>query len=77
MRPVTNLLNDQHKVEMAWTIVPAVILLYIAFAQVETWANVKYQSRMPTMRESKTPVPVAISARQFEWRVRYPSSAAF
>ncbi len=77
MRPVANLLNDQHKVEMAWTVVPAVILLYIAFAQVETWANVKYQSRMPTMGESNTPLAVAISARQFEWRVRYPSSARF
>jgi cytochrome c oxidase subunit 2 len=72
-RPVTNLLSDQHKVEMAWTIVPALILLYIAFAQVNTWANVKYQSRMPTLKESKTPLQVVVSARQFEWRVRYPS----
>jgi cytochrome c oxidase subunit 2 len=76
-RPVTSLLNDQHKVEMAWTIVPALILLYIAFDQVNTWANVKYQSRMPTLQEKKTPLYVAVSARQFEWRVRYPSSERF
>jgi cytochrome c oxidase subunit 2 len=76
-KPVTSLLNDQHKVEMAWTLVPAIILLYIAFAQVNTWANVKYQSRMPTLQEKKTPLQAAVSARQFEWRVRYPSSARF
>src|SRR5271165_4933112 len=76
-RPVTALLNDQHKVEMAWTIVPAVILLYIAFAQVNTWANVKYQSRMPTAKGKSVPLQVAVSARQFEWRIRYPSVERF
>ncbi len=74
-RPVTSILNDQHKVEMAWTIVPAVILLYIAFAQVDTWATAKYQSRMPTSKQ--TPQQVFLSARQFEWRFRYPSSERF
>jgi cytochrome c oxidase subunit 2 len=76
-RPVTNLLHDQHRVEMAWTIVPALLLLYIAFAQVNTWAEVKYQSRMPTLQNNKTPLQVAVSARQFEWRVRYPSPERF
>jgi cytochrome c oxidase subunit 2 len=76
-RPITNVLHDQHRVEMAWTIVPAIILLYIAFAQVDTWANVKYQSRMPTLKGATTPVQAAVSARQFEWRIRYPSSARF
>ena len=62
---------------MAWTIVPALLLLYIAFAQVNTWANVKYQSRMPTLQGATTPLQAAISARQFEWRIRYPSSQRF
>src|SRR5262249_46507818 len=73
VKPIANLLNDAHKVEMAWTIVPALILLYIAFIQVKTWADVKYQSRMPTLKENTTPLQLAVSARQFEWRVRYPS----
>ena len=47
MKPIASLLHDQHRVEMAWTLVPAVILLYIAFAQVNTWADIKYQSQMP------------------------------
>ena len=72
-RPLSAILHNQHRVEMAWTLVPAAILLYIAFAQVGTWANVKYQSRMATYMQGQTPVQVEVSARQFEWRVRYPS----
>ncbi|MCI0739796.1 MAG: cytochrome c oxidase subunit II [Gemmataceae bacterium] len=75
--PVSNVLNDQHKVEMAWTVVPALILLYIAFAQVSAWADVKYQSRMPKYEGTLTPLQIDVSARQFEWRVRYPSSERF
>ena len=61
------------------TFVPSVILLYIAFAQVNTWANVKYQARM---RSQETPdaanaLQIGVSARQFEWRMRYPSVERF
>ncbi|MBI2808398.1 MAG: hypothetical protein HYX68_25705 [Planctomycetes bacterium] len=85
MKPLANLLHDQHRVELAWTFIPAVILLYIAFAQVETWANIKYASRNQVEDLSKNPYAaatgkalhhqIAVSARQFEWRMRYPSSA--
>jgi cytochrome c oxidase subunit 2 len=74
-RPVSALLHDQHRVELAWTLVPAAILLYIAFAQVNTWADVKYRSRMPSLdpADGRIPLQVEVSARQFEWRMRYPS----
>ncbi len=75
-RPVSSFLHNQHRVELAWTLVPAAILLYIAFAQVGTWAEAKYKSRMPAIGTAKkdfVPVQAAISARQFEWRIRYPS----
>ncbi|MCI0463076.1 MAG: hypothetical protein L0Z62_39520 [Gemmataceae bacterium] len=72
-RPVSNLLHDQHRVELAWTLVPAAILLYIAFAQVGTWAEAKYKERRPPLAAGKAlPVQAAVSARQFEWRTRYP-----
>ena len=63
---------------MAWTLVPAAILIYIAVAQVDTWANIKYESRKQHT-ESKTgaSLQVAVSARQFEWRMRYPSVKRF
>jgi cytochrome c oxidase subunit 2 len=63
---------------MAWTLVPAAILLYIAFAQVGTWADAKYNSRMPAFGpRDAVPVQADVSARQFEWRIRYPSLATW
>ncbi|MBI1833029.1 MAG: hypothetical protein HYR84_16435 [Planctomycetes bacterium] len=78
MAPITNLLYDQHRVELAWTFVPAVILLYIAFAQVNTWANIKYEARNRAKTGAAAAVhQLAVNARQFEWRMRYPSTARF
>jgi cytochrome c oxidase subunit II len=77
-RPVSAVLHDQHRVELAWTLVPAVILLYIAFAQVNAWAEVKYLSRLQKIEEEgKAILHVEVSARQFEWRMRYPSLKRF
>ena len=79
IKPLANLLHDQHRVELAWTFVPAVILLYIAFAQVNTWADIKYEARNKAKQE-KAPyatMQVGVSARQFEWRMRYPSVNRF
>jgi cytochrome c oxidase subunit 2 len=59
--------HGSHKLELLWTAVPAAILLIIAFAQVEAWANIKYQARMPIPDQV-----LEVSARQFEWRIRYP-----
>lgn len=74
MSPITSLLYDQHRVELAWTFVPSVILLYIAFAQVNTWANIKYEARNKAKAGDVAAVhQLAVSARQFEWRMRYPS----
>jgi cytochrome c oxidase subunit 2 len=60
--------EGNHRLEIAWTVVPAVLLLYIAFAQVRTWENIKYQSRMPP-----PDLVMQVTARQWEWRIRYPS----
>jgi len=60
-------------VEMAWTFIPAVLLLYIAFAQITTWADIKYATR----QKGDATLQAAVSARQFEWRVRYPSVERF
>jgi cytochrome c oxidase subunit 2 len=73
-RPVSAILHNQHRVELTWTLIPAVILLYIAFAQVGAWLEIKDKSRQPTIGGKQVPIQIAVSARQFEWRVRYPSS---
>lgn len=75
VQPLAKVLDTSSKVEMAWTLVPAVILLFLAFTQVNTWAAVKYKSRLEKIYEESgdnLPVHVDMSARQFEWRFRYP-----
>ncbi len=79
LKPFESFLNDQHKVEMAWTFIPAVVLIVIAFAQVSTWANIKYatRNRNDATKANSARTQIAVSARQFEWRMRYPSVARF
>jgi cytochrome c oxidase subunit 2 len=72
-RPVTAVIHNQHRLELFWTLVPAVILLFIAFVQVNTWAEIKYQTNMP--KPNGETQQLQVDARQFEWRIRYPSVA--
>jgi cytochrome c oxidase subunit 2 len=61
--------HGSHKLELLWTIVPSLILLFIAFAQVNAWGHIKYVSRMPVPDQV-----FEVTARQFEWRFRYPTA---
>jgi cytochrome c oxidase subunit 2 len=58
--------HGDRRLELAWTIVPAAILLYIAYAQISTWEDIKYQSRLPQPDQI-----VQVTAKQWEWRMRY------
>ena len=54
---------------MIWTSVPSGILLFIALYQMDVWAQYRIKSYYP-----KTLEPIAeVTARQFEWRIRYPA----
>jgi cytochrome c oxidase subunit II len=75
-KPAAPIINE-HYVELAWTLVPAAILIYIAIAQVDTWANIKYESRKQHTESKTASLQVALSARQFEWRFRYPSAERY
>lgn len=61
--------HGNHTLEVLWTAVPAGILLLIALLQIRTWEDIKYQSRMPEPDQI-----LEVSARQFEWRIRYPTT---
>ncbi len=58
--------EGNHRLELVWTAVPAVILVWIAFAQVSLWERIKYQGLMPEPDEV-----VQVTAHQWEWRMRY------
>ncbi len=66
-------IHGNHKLELIWTLVPGVLLFLLAIVQIRVWADVKYQSRMPKPENSA--LQMEVSARQWEWRFRYPSSA--
>lgn len=59
--------HGNHRLEVIWTAVPAVILLFIAVAQISVWERIKYQKQMPS-----PDVTITVMARQWEWRMRYP-----
>jgi cytochrome c oxidase subunit 2 len=58
-------IHGSHTLEVVWTIIPAVLMLFLAIYQMNAWADIKM--RRPVM----TPT-VEVVARQFEWRLRYP-----
>lgn len=63
--------HGSHNLEVIWTIVPAGILLFIALYQMDVWAEYRIQSNFP---QQAVKAPIAeVTARQFEWRIRYPA----
>jgi len=59
--------HGSHTLEVVWTILPAVTLLFISIYQMNAWADAK-------MRKPDVPVTAEITGRQFNWDVRYPGA---
>ena len=57
--------HGSHGLEVVWTILPAATLLFIAIYQMNAWADAK-------MNKPQIPPTLEVTARQFEWRLRYP-----
>jgi cytochrome c oxidase subunit 2 len=64
--------HGNHRLEMIWTAVPAVLLLVIAFAQMGTWAKIKFRKGFPTGAYSIEKPIAEVVASQFDWRFIYP-----
>lgn len=80
--------HGSHNLEVIWSIVPAAILLYIALYQMDVWAEFRMRPYFPTEQmgaaleqlgldgegegEGQDRVLAEVTARQFEWRIRYP-----
>jgi cytochrome c oxidase subunit II len=62
-------IHGSHSLEVIWTILPAVTLLFIAIYQMNAWADSKM--RTPDASDPNV-VEIEVNARQFEWRLRYP-----
>jgi cytochrome c oxidase subunit 2 len=53
--------------ELAWTLIPGIILVFLAFYQFGAWRKIKFGDARPDR------APVAeVTGKQFYWAVRYP-----
>lgn len=58
--------HGNHRLEVIWTVVPAAILVFLAFHQFGTWREAKIARPDP-----KEGLVVQVMAKQFEWHFRY------
>ncbi len=63
--------HGNHTLEMVWTAVPALLLIFIAFSQMGAWSTVKMDFPQEGPYTPATPL-MEVYATQFDWRVRYP-----
>ena len=68
--------HGSHNLEVIWTIVPACVLLFIALYQMDVWAQFRIKGSIKDQHGNLVkPEPMAeLTARQFEWRIRYPAN---
>ncbi|HUO99950.1 MAG TPA: cytochrome c oxidase subunit II [Gemmatimonadota bacterium] len=55
--------------EMVWTVVPFVLVLYIAYQSNDVWLRTKVAERG---LENESALPLRVVGKQFEWNVTYP-----
>jgi cytochrome c oxidase subunit 2 len=65
--------HGNHTVEVVWTAVPAVLMIFIAFSQMSAWSTVKMNFPDEGPYTVETPM-MEVIAGQFDWWVRYPDA---
>lgn len=71
--------HGSHTLEIIWSILPAVTLVFIAVFQMDAWAKAKMlrpmlagpDGRIGTADDIPRPPIAEVTGRQFEWRIRY------
>src|SRR5437763_11428852 len=54
------------KIELTWTAIPAVIMIFLAFYSDTLWSEIKNPKKFPP-----TSRIIQIRPKQFEWQIRY------
>jgi len=68
-------IHGHHTLEIGWTLLPAIVLVTIAFVQLSTWKKIKFPSAFPAELQQQLAAkePFAeVVAGQFDWRITYP-----
>jgi cytochrome c oxidase subunit 2 len=73
--------HGSHSLEIVWTIIPSAVLLFIAIYQMNAWADAKIRNPAAGPdgifgTADDMPPTLEVTARQFEWRLRYPGLQA-
>ena len=66
--------HGNHTLELVWTAIPALLLIFIAFSQMKAWSTVKMNFPEDGPYTVEKPL-MEVYASQFDWRVRYPDAA--
>lgn len=59
---------DNHKLELIWTLIPAIVLTYLVFMGWKVWSDITKE------REASKVIEVEAVAEQFAWTFRYPGN---
>jgi cytochrome c oxidase subunit 2 len=65
--------HGNHTLELVWTAIPALLLIFVAFSQMEAWSDVKIDFPEDGPYTVEKPL-MEVYASQFDWRVRYPDA---
>ena len=65
--------HGNHTLELVWTAIPAMLLIFVAFSQMEAWSDVKLNFPEDGPYTVEEPL-MEVYASQFDWRVRYPDA---
>ena len=65
--------HGNHTLEMVWTAIPALLLIFVAFSQMKAWTTVKINFPDDGPYTVAKPL-MEVYASQFDWRVRYPDA---
>lgn len=57
---------DNHKLELIWTIIPAIVLTILVVLGLKNWTNIT----SPELKKDR--VEIEVMGKQFAWQVRYP-----
>jgi len=63
--------HGNHTLEIVWTAIPAVLLIFVAFSQMNAWSTVKMDFPDDGPYTLDTPM-MEVIAGQFDWWARYP-----
>lgn len=69
-------IHGSHKLEMVWTLIPAVILVMITTVSQTSWSKIKTPFESPDVQDVKSgeAVEMRVVGMQFKWYFQYPGA---